>query len=469
MDKDLNYLRIKKINNYSDNSQKEYVFYWVISGLRIENNFSLKLAIEKANQFKKPLLVFFGLRDGYYWSNWRHYHFLKEGLFEFLENLKKLNIAFIVKKATDDDILNYAKKAVAVVSDEVYLSGAKKRQESLADKIEVSMYLVENNSYYPVNVVLNKKANFAWQIRDNIFKFLDLIKKDFFLEKVQVNSLNFFQNFEKEDIEKEFNNLNLDKKIYFKKFIGGESKALEILNEFIEKKLPYYRKFRSNPEKDFTSNLSPYLHFGNISPVKIVKEILKKYSLKDENVYSFFNELLVWRELAFNFVYFDKNYYNFKSIPFWAKKTLDDHKSDKRDYLYSFDDLEQGKTHDCYWNACQKEMVYFGKMANYMRMYWAKKVIEWTEDWQKAYDWLVKINNKYELDGRDPNGYLGVSWCFGNFDRPWFERKIIGKVRYMSEKGLENKFDIKKYVEKINKELNLRTKDLFHRQNLQRG
>lgn len=229
------------------------------------------------------------------------------------------------------------------------------------------------------------------------------------------------------------------------------------------------QEFKDKIQKEIDNNELEKRFKNPDDPLKIVKEILKKYSLKDENVYSFFNELLVWRELSFNFVYFDKNYYNFKSIPFWAKKTLDDHKSDKRDYLYSFDDLEQGKTHDCYWNACQKEMVYFGKMANYMRMYWAKKLIEWTDNWQKAYDWLVKINNKYELDGRDPNGYLGVSWCFGNFDRPWFKRKIIGKVRYMSANGLENKFDIKKYVEKINKELNLRTKDLFHRQNLQRG
>jgi len=464
MDKDLNQLRVKKINNCPDNQEGSYVFYWVINGLRIDYNFALKFAIEKANKFQKPLLVFFGLRDGYYWSNLRHYQFLKEGLIEFYQNLKKLNIAFIVKKIDSDDyILNYAKKAVAIVSDEVYLSGTKKRQEFIADKINTSFYLFESNSYYPVNTLLNKKANFAWQIRDKVFNCLNLINKDFFIEKLKINSLNFFENFEKEDIEKEFNKLNLDKRIYFKKFIGGESKALKILDDFIDKKLPFYSQFRSNPEKDYTSNLSCYLHFGNISPVKVVKKILEKHSLKDKNVYSFFNELLVWRELAFNFVYFDKNYFNFNSIPFWAKKTLDDHKNDKRDYLYSFDDLEKGKTHDNYWNTCQKEMVYLGKMANYMRMYWAKKVIEWSADFKKAYDWLVKTNNKYELDGRDPNSYLGVSWCFGNFDRPWFERKIIGKIRYMSANGLENKFDIKKYVEKVNKELSLNTKDLFHK------
>jgi len=464
MDRDLNYLRIKKINNKTENNQGEYVFYWVINGLRINYNFALKFAIEKANQFKKPLLVFFGLRDGYYWSTLRHYQFLKEGLIELLESLKKLNIAFIVKKIdSDDDILSYAKKAVIFISDEVYLNGTKKRQEDLADKINAPFYLVENNSYYPVNTLLNKKANFSRQIRDKVFNLLNLVKKDFYLKKIKVNCLNFFPNFEKGDIEKEFAKLNLDKKIYFKKFIGGEKEAEKFLREFIEKKLPFYNKFHSYPEKDCTSNLSSFLHFGNISPVKVVDEVLKKYSLKDENVYSFFNELLVWRELAFNFVYFNKNYFNFNSIPFWAKKTLDDHKNDKRDYLYSFDDLEQGKTHDNYWNACQKEMVYLGKMAGYMRMYWVKKVIEWTNDWKKAYSWLVKMNNKYELDGRDPNGYLGISWSFGNFDRPWKERKIFGKVRYMSSTGLERKFDIKKYVEKVNKELDLCTKDLFHK------
>jgi len=463
MDKDLNYLRIKKINNKIENNQGEYVFYWVINGLRIDYNFSLKFAIEKANKLQKPLLVFFGLKDGYYWSNLRHYQFLKEGLIEFLGGLKHLKIAFVVKKINDDKLIfNYAKKAVAVISDEVYLRGVKNRQEALSDKIAASFYLVENNSYYPINIILNKKASFSWQIRDKIFNFLNLVKKDFYLEKTKINCLNFFPTLKKEDIEKEFAKLNLDKKIYFKKFIGGEREADKILKEFIEKKLSFYKRFHSCPEKDYTSNLSSYLHFGNISPVKVVNEILKRSSLKDENVYSFFNELLVWRELSFNFVYFDKNYYNFKSLPTWAKLTLEKHKNDKRDYLY-FSQLEKGETHDKYWNTCQKEMVYLGKMANYMRMYWAKKVIEWTKDWKKAYSWLVKINNKYELDGRDPNGYLGVSWSFGNFDRPWRERKIFGKVRYMSSSGLERKFDIKKYVEKVNKELSSNTKDLFHK------
>jgi deoxyribodipyrimidine photo-lyase len=245
--------------------------------------------------------------------------------------------------------------------------------------------------------------------------------------------------------------LNIDKSVkpskYFK---GGEDEANKFLKIFIEQKLHRYKDLRSDPSLDYQSNLSPYLHFGQISPLKIVLEILKNYSINDPNVQSFFNELIIWRELARNFAYYNKNYNEYEGIPEWAKNTLEEHKKDKREYLYSLEEFENAKTHDKYWNAAQMEMVKTGKMHNYMRMYWCKKIIEWTKDPKEAFDIACYLNDKYELDGRDPNGYAGISWCFGSFDRPFKERKIFGKIRYMSAEGLKRKFDIDKYVEKIN-------------------
>jgi deoxyribodipyrimidine photo-lyase len=181
----------------------------------------------------------------------------------------------------------------------------------------------------------------------------------------------------------------------------------------------------------------------------VVFEVLSKYGRKDENVDSFFNELIVWRELARNFCYYNPNYNQYEGIPDWAKETLEEHKNDKREYIYTIEELENAKTHDEYWNSAQLELLKTGKMHNYMRMYWCKKLIEWTDDPKKAFDIACYLNDKYELDGRDPNSYAGISWCFGTHDRPWKERKIFGKIRYMSTSVLEAKFDIKKYVEKV--------------------
>jgi deoxyribodipyrimidine photo-lyase len=165
---------------------------------------------------------------------------------------------------------------------------------------------------------------------------------------------------------------------------------------------------------------------------------------------TYLEELIVRRELAFNFVYYNKNYDSFDCLPKWTQKTLNEHKNDPREYLYSLDEFENAKTHDHYWNAAQNQMRATGKMHGYMRMYWGKKIIEWTQTPQEAYRYALYLNNKYELDGRDPNSFAGVAWCFGKHDRPWKERPVFGKIRYMNAKGLKRKFDADKYVKQVN-------------------
>jgi len=224
---------------------------------------------------------------------------------------------------------------------------------------------------------------------------------------------------------------------------GGASQAKARLDSFIQKDLDSYGERRSDPSLERSSGMSPYLHFGQISPLHIALEAKKAVGAGAD---TFLEELIVRRELSMNFVYRNPDYDSLQGLPHWALTTLREHALDKREYVYSLRELEEGRTHDPYWNAAQKEMVSTGRMHNYMRMYWGKKIIEWSASPEQAYAAAIHLNNRHELDGRDPNGYTGVLWCFGKHDRAWKERPVLGKLRYMSAEGLRRKFDMDTYI-----------------------
>ncbi len=207
-----------------------------------------------------------------------------------------------------------------------------------------------------------------------------------------------------------------------------------------------YEELKNDPTKECVSNMSPFLHFGQISPLHIALRVSETDSPGKD---AYLEELIVRRELSVNFVFYNKNYDAFEGLPEWAKKTLKEHEKDPREYVYTLEELENAETHDPYWNAAQREMTLRGKMHGYMRMYWGKKIIEWSRTPENAFKTAVYLNNKYELDGRGPNGFTGVAWCFGKHDRPWKERPIFGKIRYMNANGLKRKFDADGYVAKI--------------------
>jgi deoxyribodipyrimidine photo-lyase len=192
--------------------------------------------------------------------------------------------------------------------------------------------------------------------------------------------------------------------------------------------------------------MSPYLHFGQISPLFIALEVLR-HSDSAKNAY--LEELIVRRELSYNFIFYNRDYDKFAALPPWTERTLNYHARDKREYVYSLEQFEKAQTHDPYWNAAQKEMVLTGKMHGYMRMYWGKKILEWTQNPRTGFRIALYLNNKHELDGRDPNGFAGVAWCFGKHDRAWAERPVFGKIRYMNAAGLKRKFDADAYVKRV--------------------
>ena len=210
-----------------------------------------------------------------------------------------------------------------------------------------------------------------------------------------------------------------------------------------------YNNKRNDPSLDGQSGLSPYLHFGQISAQRVALEV-QKTTINFHAQEAFLEELIIRRELSDNYCYYNADYDNFNGFPDWAKKTITEHRQDKRDYLYSLEEFENGKTHDKLWNAAQLEMVKTGKMHGFMRMYWVKKILEWSLSPEKSMKTAVYLNDKYELDGCDPNGYAGIAWSIGGMhDRAWGEREIFGKIRYMNYNGCKRKFDIDKYIDKV--------------------
>jgi deoxyribodipyrimidine photo-lyase len=252
------------------------------------------------------------------------------------------------------------------------------------------------------------------------------------------------------DWEKSLKTLDVDFTIKEVDWIQpGEKAANRAMERFLKNKLPLYDKQRNDPVRDGQSNLSPYLHFGQISAQRIALEAFK-ISTDKKSRDAFLEELIVRRELSDNFCFYNANYDNIEGFPAWAKRTLNEHRSDKRKYLYTLEQFENALTHDELWNAAQMEMVKKGKMHGYMRMYWAKKILEWTESPEQAMEIAVYLNDRYELDGRDPNGYAGIAWSIGGVhDRAWNSRPVFGKIRYMSYNGCKAKFNIKRYIENV--------------------
>jgi deoxyribodipyrimidine photo-lyase len=379
--------RITLWNKHPLNSKGECVFYWAQTGLRLKGNPALCFAIETANQSNLPLNVFFGLRNDLPHANRRHFQFLKEGLLEFKQRLEDLGGNFHIEKVSSvDEIAAKANTAACVIADGGYLRTQRLWRKQLSEKLSMSFIEIEGDVLCPVRVLRSEKAAFARQLRKKMFELLP-----FFSQTCPIRELkNKTQLIEQgpEDVIRLFDRLKLDDSVNEAHFVGGEDEADQWLTQFLSQKLHLYKKLRSDPSLDYQSNLSPYLHFGFISPIYIVNTVLKYFPLAEENVQAFFNELLVWRELARNFVLFEENYDNWKNLPAWAVRTLDNHLIDARDVIYDLAELEHARTHDSYWNSAQKEMVLTGKMHNTMRMYWAKKVIEWTKDGKQ----LILVN-----------------------------------------------------------------------------
>lgn len=443
--------RIQFLNKKVIQQDRPAVVYWMQSSQRAIGNHALEHAIEHANQLGKPLVVFFGLTDRFPEANERHYGFMLEGLTEVQSTLKDRGIRLLVRKVPPGQgVLELCPFAALIVVDRGYLRLERQWRDQVAAQADCQVVQVETNVIVPVELVSPKEEYSAATLRTKINKLL----ADFThpVDTVPYAGAGFpvslpFESFPLHDMQAALAQLDIDRSVgRVARFTGGTSQANSHLKAFIEHKLSHYVEAKSDPAEDYTSDLSPYLHFGQLSPLDIY---LKVQPLGGEDVDSFLEELVVRRELSMNYVYYQPAYDSYAGLPNWARGTLEKHLADLRPYVYPLEQLEQSETHDPYWNAAQTEMRVTGKMHGYMRMYWGKKILEWSPTPQEAFQQALYLNNKYNLDGRDPNAFAGVAWCFGKHDRPWGERAVFGNVRYMNAKGLERKFDMARYVGKI--------------------
>lgn len=351
----------------------------------------------------------------------------------------------IRRQSPDLGVVALAEEAAMVVVDAGQLRIQRKWREKAARQINCPLHQVETNLIVPVEQASDKENFSAGTFRPRIKKQLDYYLVPLKHARPKLDSLGLkFKSFNIDNIDKAISNLKIDRSVSrVTTFHGGTEEAKRRLSDFLKTKLNKFAELRNDPAADCTSNMSPYLHFGQISPLYIALEVLKTSSPGRD---TYLEELIVRRELSHNFVFYNGRYDSFACLAPWAKNTLNYHRRDKRQYVYSLAEFEAAKTHDPYWNAAQKEMLITGKMHGYMRMYWGKKILEWSKDPRTAFKIALYLNNKYELDGRDPNGFAGVAWCFGKHDRAWAERPVFGKVRYMNQAGLKRKFDPDAYV-----------------------
>jgi deoxyribodipyrimidine photo-lyase len=430
-----------------------FVLYWMQASQRAEYNHALEYAVRQANEQKLPVVVLFVLTDRFPEAKLRHYTFMLEGLKEVKGRLEERGISFLVLRGSPDkEVARVSRQASMVVTDCGYLHIQRDWRMKVAENALCPVIQVESDVVVPVEAACPKEAYSAAVLRPKINsqlrKYLAPLAKT--QVKQTLGRLDFAGLDLKKSIPTILTSLSIDRTVQpVSHFRGGTLEAKRLLENFIAHKLKDYGELRSDPSLDCVSHMSPYLHFGQISPLYIAMQVQEAGRIPSKTREAYLEELIVRRELAMNFAHYNPAYDSFRAIPDWAKRTLKGHQKDKREYVYSQDELEKGRTHDPYWNAAQKEMIVTGKMHNYMRMYWGKKILEWCASPEEAFRIAVDLNNKYELDGRDPNSFTGVAWCFGKHDRPWGERKIFGQVRYMNDAGLRRKFKIDDYVKKI--------------------
>ena len=439
--------RIKKLNKleYSNGG----VVYWMQRDRRSNNNWALVHAQNIAIRLKAPLTVFYSLNGNSSDGNNRQYGFLLKGLVDTIKELEKYKIPFHIRRGDAiSSIKKYISKANTgyLITDFSPLRVYKNRVAKLVSEINIPFEIVDAHNIVPTWTVSEKQEFAAHTLRRKIHLLLDEFMHPIpkIIPHPFLDKKNEYEQFKPNVILK---NLRIDNSVQEISWLKpGEQNGIKVLQSFIRDRFDISGELRNNPTKNNLSNLSPYIHFGQISAQYIANEINNLEDSDGKN--NFLEQLIVRRELAENFCFYNKNYDSFDGFHAWAKKTLNEHRSDKREYLYSKIEFENANTHDDLWNAAQFEMVEKGKMHGFMRMYWAKKILEWTPDPESALQIAIDLNDKYQLDGRDPNGYTGIAWSIGGIhDRPWFERPVFGKVRFMNYNGCKRKFKINDYIQ----------------------
>jgi len=429
----------------------DYVLYWMQQSQRAEENHALEHAIARGNALGLPVLVGFGLTPDYPDANLRHYAFMLEGLREVRRALDQRGIRFVLRHGRPPEVaLRLGRRAACIVCDRGYLRHQKSWREELAREARCPVEQLECDATVPVETASVRQEFSARNFRPKVMRLYRMYLDEPIRARPQFDSRPLdVESLDIDDEDAVWGPLSVDTSVKpVPGLTGGTSVAKRRLGVFIRAGLGGYAGHRGRPASDFVSRMSPYLHFGQISPAYVARRIHAARAAEDCKA-SYLDELIVRRELCVNYVHYCRDYDRPAGLPRWARDTLKKHQSDRRPHRYTLRELEGAATHDPYWNAAMNEMKHTGHMHNHMRMYWGKQILAWTERPETAYRITLGLNHKYFLDGRDPSSYANVGWIFGLHDRPWPEREIFGTVRSMTMAGLEQKADPGAYVEKV--------------------
>jgi deoxyribodipyrimidine photo-lyase len=467
-----------------DISSSSYVVYWVIAFKRTKYNFALQRAVEWANKLSQPLVILEPLILDYPMSSLRFHKFMLDGMKEVSDEISKTNAYYYPYVETSPHeseglLQDIARNASVVVTDDYPTYFVPQMTAKASGQISTRYELVDSNGLVPIRLSPKEYVrahDFRRYLHKNLEDFITEIPDEFplatltkkFNEKLISSTIKKWQpfDFKNSNIDKFLDSLDIDKTVGISSIEGGYKKASNRFDNFLSEGFSDYAQFSSDPSKNASSQMSPYFHFGHISTHEVFEKLVKHESWSPEqikpnlvgrregwwggslNFDSFLDELITWRELGYHTCVRRANYNQYSSLPEWAVKTLQEHANDAREHVYSLDQLTYSKTHDEIWNAAQNQLRQQGIIQNYLRMLWGKKILEWSPNPQIALSYMITLNDRYALDGRDPNSYSGVFWVLGRYDRAWGpERDIYGKIRYMTSDSAARKFNLKPYLE----------------------
>lgn len=453
--------RLARLNDQPERPRGDFVLYWIQAYHRAEQNWALAAAIEAANRLDRPLLVYHGLGFTYPQANDRIHRFILEGVAELHERFETRGIGyhFYLRRRPEDPndvVYRLARRAALVVTDDFPAFFLPEQTHRVAERLDVALWAVDGNGIVPLGAIPGEQYG-AYTIRPRIRRLLPAHLRPIPEPEVRRQWLGL-----RADVPATAVSVGTIDALIATSAIdhgvrpspiyrGGAGEARARLARFVAGPLRDYAAARNEPGKDGTSRLSPYLHFGQIAPQEVALAVREAAGAAAEHREAFLEELIVRRELAFNFCRYNPHHRSLEAVPDWARRTLARHTKDPRPHAYTMEEFEAATTHDDLWNAIQAELLATGLMFGYYRMYWGKKIIEWSPSPEEAQRTMIALHEKYALDGRDSNTYANILWCFGKHDRPWPERPILGKVRYMSRAGTETKTDVAGYLARVNR------------------
>jgi deoxyribodipyrimidine photo-lyase len=477
-------LRIRRIGDAALNPRGDYVLYWMTSYRRLAFNFSLQRAAEWAEKLAKPLVILEALRCGYRWASDRMHYFIIQGMVDNARAVARKRVLYYPYVEPQPDaakglLAALAHRAAVVVSDDFPCFFLPSMHRAAARHVPVCFELVDSNGILPLRAterVFARAVDFRRFLQKNLRDHLEEMPEPDPLagRKLPTRAelpANILRQWPPAAIDQlsrspaSLSDFPLDHSVPAAPIPGGARAAEKTLRTFLDHKIARYADDRNQPELDVSSGLSPYLHAGHIAAHQVFLETTARDGWSTSRiaarangsandwwgashpVESFLDELITWRELGYNMCHLRSDYDQYDSLPAWARQTLQKHARDPREFVYSRERLEAAETHDPLWNAAQRQLRREGRIHNYLRMLWGKKILEWTRRPQEALEILVELNNKFALDGRNPNSYSGIFWCLGRYDRPWGpERPVFGTIRFMSSSNTARKVRVQEYL-----------------------